>query len=89
MIEDAIDTAEWVRVPVPADEENTIGVEFYQGSSGGWLFNIAAFDIENQGFPRGSRGYDGATVRAGIIVRLTREQAQRAVERAKTALSGP
>lgn len=55
---------------------------FYTGSADGWFFTVCDFSIEEQGFPKGSRGYDGAGRSDNMVLHLTRELAQRAVERA-------
>jgi hypothetical protein len=59
------------------------GSQGYTGSANGWDFIVMAFSIEDQGFPPGSRGFDGAGtivhgVGAGTIMRLTRELAEKA-----------
>lgn len=55
---------------------------FFQGAYGAWSFTVCDFDITDQGFPKGSRGYDGAGRKPGVVLHLTRELARRAVERA-------
>jgi hypothetical protein len=57
----------------------------YQGVTEGWGFSVVSFDIEPQGFPPGSRGYDGAGVHDGTVIRLTRELAERAFKLALTS----
>lgn len=57
--------------------------KFYQGMAGGWSFTVASFDIEDQGFPSGSRGYDGSAASGKAIVRLTRELAEKACKLAE------
>ena len=57
----------------------------YQGTTEGWGFSVVSFDIEPQGFPPGSRGYDGAGVHDGTVIRLTRELAERAFKLALTS----
>lgn len=60
------------------------GAILYVGKSAEWLYSIFSFSIEDQGFPKGTRGFDGTAV--GVehptIVRLTREQAVRGAEMA-------
>lgn len=56
--------------------------DLYTGSADGWFFTVCDFDIEDQGFPKGSRGYDGAGRSDGTVLHLTRELAQRAFEKA-------
>jgi hypothetical protein len=85
-IEDLIDrTKRWRKVPMPADAPT--GAESYEGTltlnKTSWRFLVVAFSIEDQGFPPGSKGYDGTVVSGRSVVRLTREQAKRAYKRAK------
>ena len=63
---------------------DTHGGRAWSGTCEGWRFLVVDFDTEAQGFPAGSRGYDGTATHAerSIICRLTREQAKRAVEAA-------
>jgi hypothetical protein len=51
---------------------------FFIGKKDDWAILVVPFSIEDQGFPVGSRGYDGtATNRAeGVVMRLTRGQAE-------------
>jgi len=57
-VDEAIEKAEWVRIK---NDPGSVNAEFYQGATkGGWVLNAAVFDIEDQGFPKGTRGYDGA-----------------------------
>lgn len=53
---------------------------FYKGIKDDMLVCATAFSIEDQGFPPGSCGYDGACTlgRRGIVIRLTRELAEEA-----------
>lgn len=51
-----------------------------------WRYLAVEFDIEDQGFPPGSKGYDGTAtslVLIGTIVRLTRELAEKAFKKAR------
>jgi len=52
--------------------------KFYLGTAPGWRVTVVSFDIEPQGFPPGSRGYDGAASHSSKLVHLTRELAERA-----------
>jgi hypothetical protein len=80
-IKDAIDTATWVSMPGPRD------AEAYRGTAPGAVFTVVAFSIEEQGFPPGSLGYDGAAALSlGMVVRLTRVQAERAVKLARATI---
>ena len=45
-------------------------------------FILVEFDIEGQGFPPGSKGYDGTIVRGGTIMRLPRELAEKLYKKA-------
>ena len=70
----AIDAATWTSIPGPRD------AEAYQGTAPGAVFTVVCGD------PRapGSLGYDGAVAFSrGVVVRLTREQAERAVQKAR------
>jgi hypothetical protein len=44
----------------------------YTGAGGDWVIIIVSFDIESQGFPKGSRGHDGAAKGKGMVIRLPR-----------------
>ena len=48
-----------------------------------WRLLAIEFDIEEQGFPPGSKGYDGTATRGSTVLRLTRELAQLAFEKAR------
>jgi hypothetical protein len=50
-----------------------------------WTLLVISFDIEPQGFPKGSRGYDGTAVRGNppLVLRLTRELAERLFKQAE------
>lgn len=85
-IEAALPTAVWRRSSIEkeAAAHKTIA---YQGdapgggavtAAAGWHFVVASFDIEPQGFPPGSRGYDGAASNGSTIVRFTPELAEQA-----------
>jgi len=47
-------------------------------AKGGGAYVLASFPIEDQGFPPGSRGYDGTYVRGPNMLRLPRELAEKA-----------
>lgn len=60
----------------------------FQGFHKEWSFLVVEFDIEAQGFPPGSKGYDGSaiSIRHMSVVHLTRELAEEiflAAERSK------
>ena len=48
----------------------------YDGKSKDWSFAVVSFNIEVQGFPPGSRGYDGVVINGQTVVRMTREFAE-------------
>lgn len=48
-------------------------------------FTVVSFEIESQGFPSGSRGYDGAISSGMIVCRMTREFAEKAAHLAELA----
>lgn len=80
-VDQAILDAKWVAVPEFEDHPGTRG---FTGVTTGWILTAVCFPIEDQGFPPGSLGYDGVAscFRPAAVVHMTREQAQRAVERA-------
>ena len=51
----------------------------YTGDAEGWRVLVVSFSIEDQGHPKGARGYDGTVVRSAppVVVRLTRELAEK------------
>jgi hypothetical protein len=78
------DDIEWKLGPVPdGDEYET---QTYTFSSDGWTLVVASFSIEDQGFPKGSRGHDGLARGDGFVIRLTRELAKLALAKAEVAL---
>ena len=75
----------WQRDPHKTSMElDALSARGYTGSADGWSFGVADFSIENQGFPAGSRGYDGAAThrQKGILFHLTQDMAERAVKAA-------
>jgi hypothetical protein len=77
-LDEAIAAAKWERL------DNLQEARCYQGRTERWQISVVAFDIEPQGFPKGSLGYDGAasSMSEGLVLRLTREQAERAFKKA-------
>lgn len=80
---------DWTRTP---DVESQAAMQvhdahMWQGNALGWHFVVTDFDIEYQGFPPGSRGWDGVAnnMTKAIVYHLTRDQAMRAVALAATA----
>ena len=68
-------------------EVQALKTEAFIGTTGDWRATAVAFDIEPQGFPKGTRGYDGAVVNhpRGIVCRMTREIAERVFKAAAAA----
>jgi hypothetical protein len=63
-------------------ENSPVDARAFTGTYGDWKLVIVDFDIENQGFPPGSRGYDGAASNRSklALVHLTREVAKKALD---------
>lgn len=77
-IETALSKLTWVHKPL--DEARAWS---YQGSGEGINVCVVEFNLEPQGFPKGSKGYDGAATivehhGSPVIVHLTRELAEKA-----------
>lgn len=54
------------------------GSEAVEGfSPAGWRFMAVDFDTEDQGFPKGSRGYAGTAMKDNLIVNLTPQLAEK------------
>jgi hypothetical protein len=66
------------------------GARAFEGQANGWHFVITDFDLEDQGFPKGSRGCDGGARNStkGQVMHLTRELAQRGMAAAVDAVEG-
>jgi hypothetical protein len=77
---------EWEAVDVRDDASAYYTTEAFKGHTGSWVFTVVSFDIESQGFPKGSRGHDGAAAYAGTILRLPRGLAEQAFKQAKKAV---
>lgn len=62
----------------------------FVGTADGWHFVITDFSIEDQGFPEGSRGVDGAANNHEkvLVLHLTRELAQKGLNLALVATGG-
>jgi len=71
------DGIKWTEQP---NEEKQHNARFFVGVVKSWRFVVSSFDIEDQGFQAGSRGYDGTAISNGIIIRLLRVQAQMLVK---------
>ncbi len=78
-VEKALPLVKWEKTDGPTEHE----AKFFQGMAEGWSFTITSFDIAYQGFPEGSRGYDGAGTSGKAIMRLTRELAEKAFKLAE------
>jgi hypothetical protein len=80
--EKAAEGAQW-RASEPINRvgelEHSGDVRGFEADKDGWHFIVVSFDIENQGFPPGSRGYDGAcrNTEKGTVLHLTRELAEK------------
>jgi hypothetical protein len=82
-------TISWEHVPVADEPAGNFATEAYKGHGGGWVFTVVSFNIEDQGFPPGSRGHDGAATRDGTILRLPRDLAEKALKQAEKAVEAP
>lgn len=78
-LEEVLPRVKWKKVDGPTDHDAT----FIEGNGDGWKFTLCSFDIENQGFPKGARGYDGAAAKVSTVIRLTRELAEKAFKLAE------
>jgi hypothetical protein len=81
-IKNVLQTGEtnWKEVDVPTPEGKGPARGFKGWHNHEWLFLVVEFDIEDQGFPPGSKGYDGtaSNFKEGKVVRLTTELAREA-----------
>lgn len=92
MIADALSAAtraldgeiQWTEGP-PGEDEHASAT--YVGRAPGWHFVVASFSIESQGFPPGSRGYDGVARSGTTVLHLTRDLAERAVKMAMAQIA--
>lgn len=57
--------------------------EGYLAHTHTWNYIAVEFGIEDQGFPPGSKGYDGTAHKTGTVVRLPRDLAELAFKKAK------
>lgn len=66
--------------------------DLWKGISKGWTFSVCSFDIEPQGFPAGSRGYDGAgsylSEGGSLVIHLPRDLAELGYQLAKGGKDG-
>lgn len=87
-IESALDRVSWSFLDAPNDHEHD--AVFYVGTTvEGWRFTVASFDVSEQGFPPGTRGHDGACVMGGVVVRMTRDLAEKAFRAASSQREAP
>jgi hypothetical protein len=86
-IESALPQMTWTRSEDKRLSQEDPHARAYMGTSPDWTMSVVSFDIEPQGFPPGSRGYDGAaSSRKGmVVIRLTRPLAERALAMAVAA----
>lgn len=70
----------WKGTDVPTPKGTAPARGFKGWYNNEWLFLVVEFDIEPQGFPPGSKGYDGtaSNMKKGAIIRLTTELAREA-----------
>jgi hypothetical protein len=73
-VEDAAPSLTWSTLP-PGNFPSALSVKGYQGRNGQWVITLMSFDVSDQGFPEGSRGYDGIGMKKGVVLRLPREMA--------------
>jgi hypothetical protein len=69
--------AKWSSMQLPhavlSQDESALA---FQGLTGNSHFLVVSFDIAPQGFPKGSRGYDGTLTDPSGMVRLSRPLAE-------------
>ncbi len=75
ILPEVVDWKPEIRPDMPSD------ARAFVGTAKGWKFVVVDFDITNQGFPPGSRGYDGAATNPSenVVIHLTRELAEKAL----------
>jgi hypothetical protein len=80
LAETKIREATWVRTEPMSDVPAYLEAIFWMGRAGDWNITVSSFSIEEQGFPVGSRGYDGFCTflynGAPIVLRLPHELAE-------------
>jgi hypothetical protein len=66
------------------------GAHAYGASTATWKLLVVSFSTEYQGFPPGSKGYDGtAASDKGAVMRLPRELAEKLYKQAETQKGVP
>jgi hypothetical protein len=61
--------------PASVSSEDDTALAF-RGTAPVGTFIVVSFDIERQGFPKGSRGYDGTFAGGGTVIHLSRSVAE-------------
>ncbi len=85
-VEAVLPHVKWQKADPAGAQAEDPTVKAYLGLAPGWRFTVVSYNIEPQGFPAGSRGYDGAAVHdPGVMVHLTRPLAERAFKLAEGA----
>ena len=64
------ETDRYVSAEVAADVAQYDPVTFI-GEGGGWRIVVVSFSIEDQGFPKGTRGYDGTAKSSCAVVKIS------------------
>lgn len=77
-LDDILPKMQWKKLDI-----NYEGSSSYQGEYQQYRIVVVEFSIENQGFPPGSKGYDGVVVAGTTVIHLTRELAKKAFDVAK------
>ena len=86
-------SVEWTEAEVTAEQQREGQFRAILGVTPGWRIVVSEFDIEPQGFPKGSKGYDGAgtylhnTWPGPAVIRMTRELAAKAFKLGDAAVS--
>jgi hypothetical protein len=75
--------------PNPHDAKMFKGVWDTVGPDGGkvrWVFVAVSFEIESQGFPPGTRGFDGTLAKNHVIIHIERDMAEKIFAHATKAV---
>jgi len=83
-------SAKWELVDYKGEEKLSEGSKFYKGSQesgSGWSYVVCSFSLESQGFPAGTRGYDGACMNANVMLHMMRDLAEKACKLAEAYLA--
>lgn len=87
-IEQVLPTVTW-KESACSGEAAEYAARFHEGAVDGWHFVLCTFSIEDQGFPAGSRGWDGTARKGSVVLRLPHELANKAVQLAENKGSTP